>query len=79
MSAATMNFKQLCDALEAERSDITYRNHFSKPEINIITKTVKVIPDKLKGVYYHAGRYSAGDRDRLAAQAWAEYERREEL
>jgi hypothetical protein len=79
MSAATMNFKQLCEALETERSDISYRNHFAKPEINIITKTVKVIPEKLKGIYFHAGRYSAGDRDRLATEAWTEYELKEEL
>jgi hypothetical protein len=74
-----MNFKQLCEALETERSDISYRNHFSKPERQIKTKTVKVVPEKLKGMYFNAGRYSAGDRDNSATKAWTEYELKEEL
>jgi len=69
----TQTFKELCEVLEAERNDISYKRHFTKPEIKVITKTLKVIPEHLKRIYFHSGRYSAGDRDSLAVQAWAEY------
>jgi tRNA(Glu) U13 pseudouridine synthase TruD len=79
MSAATMNFKQLCEALEAERSDLSYLRTPRKPEINVVTKVVRVVPEKLKGMYFHAGRYSAGDRDSSATEAWSQYELKEKL
>ena len=74
-----LKFSDLVQRLEAERNDISYRSQFTKPEVKVITKTLKVIPERFKRIYFHAGRYAAGDRDNLAAQAWAEYERTENL
>jgi hypothetical protein len=74
-----LQFSDLVQKLEAERNDVSYRSHFTKPEVKVITKTLKVIPERLKRAYFHAGRYSAGDRDRLAVEAYAEYERAENL
>jgi hypothetical protein len=59
--------------LEAERIDISYRNPIPKAIVKIETKVVKTFPERLKKIYFHAGRYAAGDRDRMAEQAWAEY------
>ena len=74
-----LQFSDLVQKLEAERNDISYRSQFTKPEVKVVTKTLKVIPERFKRIYFHAGRYAAGDRDNLAAQAWAEYERTENL
>ena len=74
-----LKFSDLVQRLEAERNDISYRKHFAQPEVKVITKTVKVVPERFKKLYFHAGRYSAGDRDNLARDAWAEYERTENL
>jgi len=74
-----LKFSDLVQRLEAERNDISYRKHFTKPEVQVITKTVKVVPERFKKLYFHAGRYAAGDRDNLARDAWAEYERTENL
>jgi len=74
-----LEFSDLSQKLEAERNNISYRSHFTKPEVKIITKTLKVIPERFKRIYFHAGRYAAGDRDNLARDAWAEYERTENL
>jgi hypothetical protein len=64
---------ELFAKLEAERIDISYRNPIPKPIVKIETKVVKSFPERLKKVYFHAGRYAAGDRDRMAEQAWSEY------
>jgi len=74
-----LQFSDLVQKLEAERNDISYRSQFTKPEVKVITKTLKVIPERFKKTYFHAGRYAAGDRDNLARDAWAEYERTENL
>ena len=74
-----LKFSDLVQRLEAERNDISYRKHFTKPEVQVITKTVKVVPERFKKLYFHAGRYAAGDRDNLATQAWSEYEELENL
>jgi len=74
-----LKFSDLVQRLEAERNDISYRKRVTKPEVQVITKTVKVVPERFKKLYFHAGRYAAGDRDNLATQAWAEYERTENL
>ena len=74
-----LQFSDLVQRLEAERNDISYRKRITKPEVQVVTKTRKVIPERFKRIYFHAGRYAAGDRDNLAAQAWAEYERTENL
>ena len=74
-----LQFTDLVQRLEAERNDISYRKHFAKPEVKVVTKTLKVIPERVKRIYFHAGRYAAGDRDNLAKDAWAEYERTENL
>lgn len=72
-------FKELCEILELERLDISYRKRITKPQFQVITKTVKVVPERLKKTLFHAGRYSAGDRDSLAVEAWAEYIKLENL
>ena len=74
-----LEFSELSQKLEAERHDISYRKRFTKPEVQVVTKTLKVIPERFKRIYFHAGRYAAGDRDNLARDAWAEYERTENL
>ena len=74
-----LQFFDLSQKLEAERNDISYRKRITKPEVKVITKTLKVIPERFKRIYFHAGRYAAGDRDNLAIQAWSEYEELENL
>ena len=74
-----LQFSDLVQKLEAERNDVSYRKRITKPEVQVITKTLKVIPERFKRLYFHAGRYAAGDRDNLARDAWAEYERTENL
>jgi len=74
-----LQFSDLSQKLEAERNDISYRKRITKPEVKVITKTLKVIPERFKRIYFHAGRYAAGDRDNLAIQAWSEYEELENL
>ena len=74
-----LQFSDLVQRLEAERNDISYRSHFTKPEVKVITKTLKVIPERFKRIYFHAGRFSAGDCDKLAIESWAEYEKLENL
>jgi spore coat polysaccharide biosynthesis protein SpsF (cytidylyltransferase family) len=74
-----LQFSDLVQRLEAERNDISYRKRITKPEVKVVTKTLKVIPERFKRIYFHAGRYAAGDRDRLAVEAYAEYERAENL
>jgi len=74
-----LQFSDLSQKLEAERNDISYRKRITKPEVKVITKTLKVIPERFKRIYFHAGRYAAGDRDNLATQAWSEYEELENL
>ena len=63
--------------LEAERHDISYRNPIPKPLVKVVVKEVKKVPERLKSIYFHAGRYAAGDRDRLATQANAKFEKLE--
>ena len=74
-----LKFSDLSQKLEAERHDISYRKRITKPEVQVVTKTRKVIPERFKRIYFHAGRYAAGDRDNLAIQAWSEYEELENL
>lgn len=61
-------------ALEAERHDISYRKEFVKPETHVVVKTLNKVPERLKKIYYHAGRYAAGDRDELAKTSAAKME-----
>jgi len=64
-------------ALEAERHDISYRKQVTKPEPVIRIKTVTKVPERLKKIYFHAGRYSAGDRDDLAKENYLKMEKLE--
>jgi hypothetical protein len=64
--------------LEAERNDISYRKRLAEPQVQVIVKEVKRVPERLKKIYFHAGRYSAGDRDTLATEANAEFEKLEQ-
>ena len=68
---------ELWKRLEAERLDISYRNPIPKPITQVVVKEVKRVPERLKSIYFHAGRYAAGDRDRLATEANAEFEKLE--
>ena len=74
-----LKFSDLVQRLEAERNDISYRKRITKPEVQVVTKTLKVIPERFKRIYFHAGRYAAGDRDNLATQAWSDYQELENL
>ena len=78
-AASTKKFKALCESLEAERHDTFYLSGASKEIAKVVTKTLDVIPERFKRIYFHAGRYSSGARDKLATQSWLEYELSEEL
>lgn len=71
------SFEELCRSLEAERLDISYRKRLPEPITQVVVKEVKRVPERLKKIYYHAGRYAAGDRDSLAIEAFAEFEKLE--
>jgi len=74
-----LTFSELSKSLEQERIDISYRKQLAPPQVQVVTKTLKVIPERFKKIYFHAGRYAAGDRDSLAVEAWAAYEDEENL
>lgn len=71
-------FSEIVASLEAERLDISYRKPFAKPEAKVVVKEVKRVPERLKKVYFHAGRFAAGDRDNLAIEANAEFDKLEQ-
>ena len=71
------DYSELWRMLEAERNDISYRKRLAPPEEKIVVKEIKKIPERLKKVYFHAGRFAAGDRDTLATEANAEFEKLE--
>ena len=72
------DYSELWRMLEAERNDISYRKRLAPPEEKIVIKEIKKIPERLKKVYFHAGRFAAGDRDTLAIEANAEFEKLEQ-
>jgi hypothetical protein len=45
--------------------------------VHVVVKEVKRVPERLKKIYFHAGRFAAGDRDTLAVEANAEFEKLE--
>lgn len=73
-----ISFDNLVKSLEAERYDISYRKPFAEPERHVVVKEVKRVPERLKKIYFHAGRFAAGDRDTLAIEANAEFENLEQ-
>ena len=73
-----MEHSELIKRLEAERNDISYRKRLPEPQVQVIVKEVKRVPERIKKIYFHAGRYSAGDRDTLATEANAEFEKLEQ-
>ena len=73
----SISFEELVKSLEAERYDISYRKPLSEPQVQVVVKEVKRVPERLKKVYFHAGRFAAGDRDTLAIEANAEFEKLE--
>jgi hypothetical protein len=75
----TTSFEELVARLEAERVDISYRNQIPKPLVKVETKVIRTFPERLKKIYFHAGRYAAGDRDGMAMQAWSDYAKKEGL
>ena len=72
------SFEELCNSLEAERLDISYRKRLPEPMVKVVVKEVKRVPERLKQIYYHAGRYAAGDRDTLAVEAYEQFEKLED-
>jgi hypothetical protein len=78
-SHQAISFEDLVKTLEAERNDISYRKPLAAPQVHVVVKEVKRVPERLKKIYFHAGRYSAGDRDTIAVQAWTEYSAQEGL
>lgn len=77
-SKQTHSFDELVKSLEAERYDISYRKPLAEPQVHVVVKEVKRVPERLKKVYYHAGRYAAGDRDTLAVEANQQFEKLEQ-
>jgi hypothetical protein len=73
-----MEHAELIKRLEAERNDISYRKRLPESQVQVIVKEVKRVPERLKKIYFHAGRFSAGDRDTLATEANAEFEKLEQ-
>ena len=71
------SFDELIARLEAERNDISYRKPLAEPEVQVVVKELKKVPERLKKVYFHAGRYATGDRDTLAVEANAQFEKLE--
>ena len=69
------SFDELMKRLEAERNDITYRKPLAEPQVQVVVKEVKRVPERTKKIYFHAGRYATGDRDTLAVEANAEFEK----
>lgn len=69
------DFEELVKRLEVERNDISYRKPLAKPQevIKVIEKVVDIVPESVKKVYFHAGRYAAGDTDNVAREAWKQY------
>lgn len=72
------SFEELIKSLEAERNDISYRKPLAEPQVQVVVKEVKRVPERLKKVYFHAGRFAAGDRDTLAVEANAQFEKLEQ-
>ena len=71
------SFDELIERLEAERNDISYRKSLAEPQVQVVVKELKKVPERLKKVYFHAGRYAAGDRDTLAVEANSQFEKLE--
>jgi hypothetical protein len=71
------DYSELWRILEAERHDISYRKRLAPPEVKVVVKEVKRVPERLKKIYFHAGRYAAGDRDNLAIEAQEQFEKLE--
>ena len=68
------SYEELLRRLESERLDISYRNPTPKPLVKVVEKVVKKVPEATKSLYFHAGRYAAGDRDKTALKAWQKYQ-----
>ena len=75
--------------LELERFDTSYRRfkpvpaphsrHICKPKIIEKVVTREIISERLKKMFFDAGRFRAGNRDRKACEAYRELERLGEL
>ena len=72
-----MEHSELIKRLEAERNDISYRIKNPKPLVQV--KVKRVVSEQDKKLYFNAGRYAAGDRDKLAVEAWQKYAAQEGL
>ena len=71
------SFEELVKALESERNDISYRVKNPKPLVKVKERTV--VSEQTKKLYFNAGRYAAGDRDKTALEAWQKYAAQEGL
>ena len=77
-SRRSLSFDDLVKSLEAERYDISYRKPLAEPQVHIVVKEVRRVPERLKKIYFHAGRFAAGDRDTLAVEANEQFEKLEQ-
>ena len=63
----------LLDVLTAEQFDISYRTQTVKPKPLVKTKRVvwkpTITPDERDSMFYNAGRYAGGSRDKVAVEA----------
>lgn len=66
-----MEHVELINRLEAERNDISYRVKNPKPLVKVTVQ--RKVSERNKKLYFHAGRYAAGERDQLALAAWQKY------
>ncbi len=76
-SHLAISYDDLLKRLEAERLDISYRTTNPSPMVKVVEKVVKKVPEAAKSLYFHAGRYAAGDRDKTAVKAWQKYQAEE--
>jgi len=70
-----MNKKQL-EALERERYDISYKKLTPKKKLiidRIEPTKVEALSERYKQMFFHAGRYAAGARDKPAVKHYADY------
>jgi hypothetical protein len=71
--------------LVLEQYDVSYRkapqeaNKRHKCKTTIIERDRVLLPDQTKKLFYHAGRFAGGARDRQACEAYRELQRMGEL
>lgn len=72
-----ISYEDMLRNLELERIDISYRNPNPKPMVHVVEKVLYKVPESTKKLYFNAGRYAAGARDKHALKAWQKYQDKE--